>query len=72
MVGSYLGPSYAQPEIERRLTAAGAVFDIADDDGGFVAAGNSGGAATDGDDAGVDSARQPAVADALRLVDDYA
>ena len=31
MRGSYLGPSYAQSEIERRLTAAGAVFEVLDD-----------------------------------------
>jgi carbamoyltransferase len=31
MRGSYLGPAYAQADIERRLTAAGAVFDVLDD-----------------------------------------
>ncbi len=33
MAGSYLGPAYAQADIERRLTAAGARFDVVDDDG---------------------------------------
>jgi carbamoyltransferase len=32
MRGSYLGPSYAQAEIEARLTAAGAVFTVVDDE----------------------------------------
>ena len=32
MRGSYLGPSYAQGEIEARLTAAGAVFTVVDDE----------------------------------------
>jgi carbamoyltransferase len=32
MKGSYLGPAFAQDEIERRLTAAGARFTVADDD----------------------------------------
>ena len=32
MQGSYLGPAYAQSEIERRLTAAGARFLVLDDD----------------------------------------
>lgn len=31
MQGAYIGPSYAQPDIEKRLTAAGAVFDVFDD-----------------------------------------
>ena len=31
MRGSYLGPQFAQPEIERRLQAAGAKFDVVDD-----------------------------------------
>jgi carbamoyltransferase len=31
MRGSYLGPQFAQPEIERRLSAAGAKFDVVDD-----------------------------------------
>jgi carbamoyltransferase len=31
MRGSYLGPQFAQPEIERRLKAAGAKFDVVDD-----------------------------------------
>lgn len=31
MKGSYLGPSFAQAEIERRLREAGAVFDVLDD-----------------------------------------
>jgi carbamoyltransferase len=33
MRGSYLGPAYDQAEIERRLTAAGAKFEVLDDDG---------------------------------------
>jgi carbamoyltransferase len=32
MKGSFLGPEYAQPEIESRLTAAGARFEVASDD----------------------------------------
>ena len=32
MSGSYLGPHYAQAEIERRLTAAGAKFAVLDED----------------------------------------
>jgi len=32
MRGSYLGPAYDQTEIERRLTAAGAKFEVLDDD----------------------------------------
>lgn len=32
MHGSYLGPGYAQGEIEARLTAAGAVFTVVDDE----------------------------------------
>ncbi|CAG0961803.1 partial 7-O-carbamoyltransferase, partial [Rhodocyclaceae bacterium] len=32
MKGSYLGPNFAQAEIERRLREAGAVFEILDDD----------------------------------------
>ena len=32
MLGSYLGPSFSQPEIESRLAAAGARFDICDDE----------------------------------------
>ena len=32
MQGSYLGPSYPQAEIERRLAAAGAKFSVIDDD----------------------------------------
>ncbi|HTN98358.1 MAG TPA: carbamoyltransferase [Nordella sp.] len=31
MQGAYIGPSYSQPDIEKRLTAAGAVFDVMDD-----------------------------------------
>ncbi len=31
MRGSYLGPQFAQPEIERRLKATGAKFDVVDD-----------------------------------------
>jgi len=31
MKGSYLGPSFSQPEIERRLIAAGAKFSVLDD-----------------------------------------
>ena len=33
MRGSYLGPSYEQAEIERRLAAAGARFEVFDDEG---------------------------------------
>ena len=32
MAGSYLGPSYAQAEIEERLSAAGAAFERCEDD----------------------------------------
>jgi len=32
MKGSYLGPSFLQPDIERRLAAAGAVYSVLDDD----------------------------------------
>jgi carbamoyltransferase len=32
MKGAYLGPAYTQPEIERRLAAAGARFEVVDDD----------------------------------------
>ena len=32
MSGAYLGPAYAQADIEQRLTAAGARFDVLDDD----------------------------------------
>ncbi len=32
MSGSYLGPDFAQPDIEARLTQAGAVFETRDDD----------------------------------------
>lgn len=32
MAGGYLGPSFAQDEIEARLTAAGAKFEVVDDD----------------------------------------
>ncbi|PNG25095.1 carbamoyltransferase family protein [Methylocella silvestris] len=32
MQGAYLGPSYEQADIEARLTAAGAVFSVVDDD----------------------------------------
>lgn len=32
MQGCYLGPGFAQDEIERRLAAAGAVFEVMDDD----------------------------------------
>jgi carbamoyltransferase len=32
MKGSYLGPAFSQPEIERRLQAAGAKFTLLDDD----------------------------------------
>ena len=31
MEGSYLGPQFAQSEIEQRLAAAGAVFDVLDE-----------------------------------------
>ncbi|MFB9265941.1 carbamoyltransferase [Bradyrhizobium erythrophlei] len=31
MSGSYLGPSFSQPEIEQRLTAAGAIYTTVDD-----------------------------------------
>jgi carbamoyltransferase len=31
MAGAFLGPSYAQPEIEQRLSAVGAKFDVHDD-----------------------------------------
>jgi carbamoyltransferase len=36
MRGSYLGPSYAQREIEARLTAEGAAFAVLDDDALFA------------------------------------
>ncbi len=32
MRGAFLGPSYAQDDIERRLTAEGAIFDVLDND----------------------------------------
>src|SRR5208282_5592813 len=32
MKGAYLGPGFTQSEVERRLKAAGAVFEVADDD----------------------------------------
>jgi len=38
MHGTYLGPSFEQPEIERRLRAAGAVFTTADDETALLAA----------------------------------
>src|SRR5262249_30179726 len=38
MHGAYLGPSFEQPEIERRLRAAGAVFTTADDETALLAA----------------------------------
>ena len=31
MQGSYLGPAFSQPDVERRLTEAGAVFDLMDE-----------------------------------------
>ena len=37
MSGSYLGPAYAQDEIEQRLRTAGARFDVAHDDRAMVA-----------------------------------
>lgn len=37
MSGSYLGPEYSQAEIERRLTAAGAKFDVLDEPGMIAA-----------------------------------
>jgi carbamoyltransferase len=36
MSGSYLGPAFPQPEIERRLRAAGASFDTAPDDEAMI------------------------------------
>jgi carbamoyltransferase len=36
MAGAYLGPSFAQDEIERRLSAAGAVFEVVDDEATLV------------------------------------
>jgi carbamoyltransferase len=38
MSGSFLGPSFSQPDIERRLRAAGADFDVAVDDDELLAA----------------------------------
>src|SRR5687767_862612 len=38
MAGSYLGPAFTQSEIERRLTAAGAMFETADDECSMVSA----------------------------------
>lgn len=32
MHGAYLGPQYSQPDIESRLTAAGAKFEVLDDE----------------------------------------
>ena len=37
MRGAFLGPQFAQPEIEQRLQAAGAKFTVADDEAGVVA-----------------------------------
>ncbi len=37
MKGSYLGPEFAQDDIERRLTAAGAVFEVMDEDATIAA-----------------------------------
>ncbi len=37
MAGSYLGPRYSQPEVERRLRAAGARFSVLDDEAVLVA-----------------------------------
>jgi carbamoyltransferase len=37
MSGSFLGPAFSQQEIEARLCAAGAQFDVADDDGAAIA-----------------------------------
>jgi carbamoyltransferase len=37
MSGSFLGPSYSQAEIERRLHRLGADFDVAEDDDGMLA-----------------------------------
>jgi carbamoyltransferase len=37
MRGSFLGPAYAQADIERRLTAEGAIFTVPDDDALFAA-----------------------------------
>jgi carbamoyltransferase len=37
MSGSFLGPAFSQQEIEARLCAAGARFDVADDDGAAIA-----------------------------------
>ena len=36
MAGAYLGPSFAQDEIERRLSAAGAVFEIVADEAALI------------------------------------
>jgi carbamoyltransferase len=36
MSGSFLGPSFSQPEVERRLRAAGADFEVAVDDDALV------------------------------------
>jgi carbamoyltransferase len=38
MSGSYLGPEYSQPDIESRLRAAGARFDVASDDEAMIQA----------------------------------
>ncbi len=38
MSGSYLGPAFAQPDIEARLRAVGAVFDLAPDDSAMLEA----------------------------------
>ena len=36
MSGSYLGPEYSQPDIERRIRSAGARFDVAPDDDAMI------------------------------------
>ena len=36
MSGSYLGPEYSQPDVERRLRSAGARFDVAPDDDAMI------------------------------------
>jgi carbamoyltransferase len=36
MRGAYLGPSYAQDDVQRRLLAEGAIFDVPDDDALFA------------------------------------
>jgi len=36
MSGSFLGPSYSQSDAERRLTAVGARFEVAADEGGLI------------------------------------